>query len=297
MKPILLKITSGPSVSFSVRTDAKSYKNNTWHYHPEIELLHMVKGQGTLFAGDSMHHFKNGDLVLIGSRLPHYWKFDEPYTLPDKPLKSYIELTQFRDDFWGTDFLALPENQKIASLLERAKKGIVLKGPRTVPIKALLTDLTAASETRRIILLLEILSALAAFKKCHYIASTYSNAGSEIQSDRINAVYNYALRNFRSKINISTVANLTNMTPNSFCRYFKASTRKSYSQFVMELRIGHACKLLSEGRKSIKEICYESGFNSFTLFNRQFKKSKGLPPNEYKKSMQLNWPIYQYCPI
>ncbi|MDH7460264.1 AraC family transcriptional regulator [Chitinophagaceae bacterium 26-R-25] len=287
MKPILLKITSGPSVSFNARTDAKSYKNNNWHYHPEIELIHVVKGEGTLFAGDGMHYFKNGDLVLIGSMLPHYWKFDDLYTLAEKPLKSYIELTQFRDDFWGKNFLTLPENQKIASLLERAQKGMVMKGPKASAVKNLLKDLTTATETRRIILLLEILYELAEFKKCQYIASDYSNVTSEGQSDRINAVYNHTLRNFKEKINIKTLADITNMTPNSFCRYFKSCTRKSYSQFVMELRIGHACKLLSEGRKSIKEVCYESGFNSFTLFNRQFKKSKGLPPNEYKKSMQL----------
>jgi AraC-like DNA-binding protein len=287
MKPILLKISSGPSVSFSARTDAKSYKNNNWHYHPEIELIHVVKGAGTLFAGDGMHHFSNGDLVLIGSMLPHYWKFDDAYTLAEKPAKSYIELTQFKDDFWGKHFLTLPENQKIASLLERAQKGMVLKGPKTLAVKSLLTDLTVAAETKRIILLLEILYEMAEFKKCDYIASDYSSATSAGQSDRIDVVYNYTLRNFKEKINIKTLADLANMTPNSFCRYFKSCTRKSYSQFVMDLRIGHACKLLSEGRKSIKEVCYESGFNSFTLFNRQFKKSKGLPPNEYKKSMQL----------
>jgi YesN/AraC family two-component response regulator len=202
-------------------------------------------------------------------------------------LKSYIELTQFRDDFWGRDFLSLPENQKIAALLTKAKKGIVLKGPKTLPIKNLLKELTTAAETKRIILLLEILFALAECKKTQHIASTYSSAVAEGQSERINVVYNYTLRNFKSKISINTLANLINMTPNSFCRYFKSCTRKSYSQFVMELRIGHACKLLSEGKKSIKEVCYESGFNSFTLFNRQFKKSKGLPPNDYKKNMQL----------
>ncbi|SDE26788.1 AraC family transcriptional regulator [Niabella drilacis] len=282
MKPILLKITSGPAISFSARSDSKSYKNNSWHYHPEFELIHVVKGAGTLFAGDGIHYFKSGDLVLIGSYLPHYWKFDSPYTT-DKPEKSYIELTQFREDFWGKDFLLIPENQKIAALLEKSKQGLVLKGARADTAKEILTSLIAATDTKRIILLLELLSCITECRKTGLISSAYQSDNPFTQSERINKIYNYTLQHFKSPIYIKDIAALTNLTENSFCRYFKSCTRKSYTQFIAELRIGHACKLLSEGQKSIKEICYESGFNNITHFNRLFKRMKKIQPNEYRK--------------
>lgn len=282
MKPILLKITSGPAISFSARSDSKSYRNNNWHYHPECELIHVVKGTGTLFAGDGIHHFKNGDLVFIGSHLPHYWKFDDVYT-SQNPERSYIELTQFRTDFWGKDFLTIPENKKIAALLEKAKKGMAMSGPRTVRAKNILTKLIDASDTQRIILLLELLSAIIECKKVSFISSHYHSDNAFTQTERINIIYNYTLQHFKTDIYIKDIAGLTNLTTNSFCRYFKSCTRKSYTQFIAELRIGHACKLLSEGQKSIKEIYNECGFNNFSHFNRLFKKMKGMQPNEYRK--------------
>jgi AraC-like DNA-binding protein len=282
MKPLLLKVTSGPAISFSARADNISYKNNHWHYHPEFELIHMVKGEGTLFAGDGIHYFKSGDLVFIGSHLPHYWMFNPQYTT-EKPVPSYIELTQFREDFWGRDFLALPENKKIADLLKKAQTGMVLKGPKARDAKAILSRLIKATETRRIVLLLELMICLAECRQTGFISSLYHGNSNQMQNERINTVFNYTLSHFRGNIYIKDIAALTNLTPNSFCRYFKACTRKSYSEFVMELRVGHACKVLSEGKKSVKEICFESGFNTFTNFNRQFKRLKGVQPNEYRK--------------
>lgn len=282
MRPVLLKITSGPAISFSARSDHRSYRNNHWHYHPECELIHMVKGEGTLFAGDGIHYFKDGDLVLIGSHLPHYWRFDDRYTITN-PVSSYIELTQFRDDFWGKDFLTIPENQPIATLLKKARLGMVLKGPRSARAKELLSSLLAASGPGRVILLLELLVCLSECKKTELISSPYHGYEAFSETHRINTIYDYTLRHFRSNIYIKEIAALTNLTPNSFCRWFKTCTRKSYTQFVVELRIGHACKLLSEGKKSVKEICYACGFNTFTNFNRQFKKMKGVQPSEYRK--------------
>lgn len=284
MKPVLLKISSGPAISFSARSDHYSYKHNNWHYHPEFEFIHVIEGAGTLFAGDGIHHFKGGDLICIGSYLPHYWKFDPQY-IRDPKSNSYIELTQFSEDFWGKDFLTIPENQKIASLLEKCKKGLVFNSKLTVDAKKLLSALIDATGTRRIIYLLELLTSIAELKPTYSISSAYHSDNLFTQSERLNTIYNYTLEHYRSKIYIKDIADKINLTENSFCRYFKSCTRKSYSQFITELRIGHACKLLSEGKKSIKEICYESGFNNITLFNRLFKKMKGMQPSEYRNSI------------
>jgi AraC-like DNA-binding protein len=282
MKPALLKIIPGPAISFQARADHRSHRNNHWHYHPEYELLHMVKGEGTLFAGDGIHYFKDGDLVLIGSHLPHYWRFDEQYTSVH-PVSSYIELTQFRDDFWGKDFLDIPENQPIATLLKKARLGLVVRGPKAARGKEILSTLIGATGPGRVILLLELLLCLSESKKTESISSPYHGYEAFAETQRINTIYDYTLRNFRTNIYIKDIAALISMTPNSFCRWFKTCTRKTYNQFIVELRVGHACKLLSEGKKSVKEICYASGFNTFTNFNRQFKKLKGVQPSEYRK--------------
>lgn len=284
MRPQLLKITSSPSNSFSARRDAKPYLNNNWHYHPEVELIHVLIGEGTLFAGDTTIRFKNGDLILIGSQLPHYWRFDEIYS-QDNPMPSLIELTQFCEDFWGKDFLALPENQNLRSLFEKAKRGIVIPEEIAIDAKKILTDLITSIGSERIMYLIKLLTLLSKITNPNYISMENVFAFESSENERINAIYNYLLANFKQKIYLKDVASVANLATNSFCRYFKSKTRKSFSVFIMELRVGYACKLLSEKRLSIKEICFACGFNSFTNFNKQFKSQKGMQPNEYRKQM------------
>lgn len=286
MRPQLLKITSSPSNSFSARRDAKPYLNNNWHYHPEVELIHVINGEGTLFAGDTTMRFKDGDLILIGSQLPHYWRFDEIHT-KENPMPSLIELSQFREDFWGNAFLALPENQNLRSLLERAKRGMVVPEAVAMEAKKLLSNLITAMGSERIIHLLKLLTLLSKITDPVYISMANVFAFESSENERINAIYNYLLANFKQKIYLKDVAEVASLATNSFCRYFKSKTRKSFSVFITELRVGYACKLLSEKKLSIKEICFSSGFNSFTNFNKQFKSQKGMQPNEYRKQMGL----------
>lgn len=284
MRPQLLKITSGPSISFSARQDAMPYVNNNWHYHPEVELIHVMKGEGTLFAGDTSIRFSPSNLILIGSQLPHYWRFDDAYT-QEQPLPSLIELTQFCDDFWGKDFLSLPENQAIRKLLERAKRGMVVSDEVAVLAKQILTQLILSEGTERLICLMQLLQVLSKDHQPNYISSANHFEFVSSENERINAIYNYALTHFKQKIYLKDVAAVANLATNSFCRYFKSRTRKSFSVLIIELRVGYACKLLAEKSMSIKEICFESGFNSFTNFNKQFKLLKGMQPNEYRKRM------------
>lgn len=284
MRPQLLKITSGPSISFSARKDAKPYINNNWHYHPEVELIHVIHGEGTLFAGDTSIRFNDGDLILIGSQLPHYWRFDEEYT-QENPIPSLIELTQFCEDFWGKDFLALPENKNIVKLFERAKRGMIISAEHSAEAKELLSLLISSQESERLFYLLKLLTILSRDGNPVYISFTNRFEFETSENERINAIYNYSLSHFQQKIYLKDVAAVANLATNSFCRYFKSRTKKCFSAFIIELRIGYACKLLSERRRSIKEICFESGFNSFTHFNKQFKLLKGMQPNEYRKRM------------
>jgi AraC-like DNA-binding protein/quercetin dioxygenase-like cupin family protein len=284
MKPQLLKVAKGPQHSFSVRQDLVPHINNRWHYHPEVELIHFKKGTGTQFIGDSIKRFKSGDLVLIGAHLPHYWRFDDEYFGEDHKLQADSRVAHFRENFWGDTFLNLPENVKIKSVLEKARRGIQITGKPKQEIAELLEKMVHADGPERIFLLMKTLVVIANSTQLNQLSSIgFKYDFLESENNRINDIYEYSLKHFRQKIQLEEIAAVANISPNSFCRYFKSRTRKTYSQFVIEIRVGHACKLLIDNKVSIKQVCYESGFNNFTGFYKYFKLITGKSPLNYQK--------------
>lgn len=285
MRPQLLIIPKGPNQSFGLRHDIVPYFFNKWHYHTELELIHIVKGGGTQFIGDHISRFSNGDILLIGSNLPHYWRCDENYFQDIPELVAEAKVVHFMQNFWGVDFLALPENVSISILLKKSQRGILITGKTSEQIKPLLDKMLAAIGTFRIALLLEILEIIAISQDITLLSSsTFQNSYNKSETERLNDIYNYTMSNFKQKISLEEIASISCLSVNSFCRYFKSQTRKTYSQFLIEIRIGHACKLLIENRLTVSKICVESGFNNFSNFNRYFKIISGLSPLEYKKS-------------
>ncbi|BAV05860.1 AraC-type DNA-binding protein [Filimonas lacunae] len=285
MRPQLLKVPKGlPQHSFSVRRDIVPDMNNRWHYHPELELVHFKKGSGTQFIGDSITRFKAGDVVLIGAHLPHYWRFDDEYFEETPKIHPDSRVAHFREDFWGPGFLDLPENVKIKTMLEKAARGIQISGKTRQDIMLLLEQLQVAEGTGRIVLLLQILEVIAESIHIQPLSSIGFKPHLEAaENDRINNIYDYSLKNFKRKIQLEEISAVANISPHSFCRYFKSRTRKTYSQFLIEIRVGHACKLLIENNKSIKQLCFESGFNNFTSFHKYFKLITGKSPLAYQK--------------
>lgn len=284
MKPQLLKVPIGFEYSFSVRKDRVPYFYNRWHYHPEIELLHIESGRGTQLIGDSIENFQEGDVLLVGSNLPHYWRSEERYFAGQCDLWSVATVVHFQENFWGERFLQLPENRPIRMLLDRARSGIRVTGPAQQRVQEIMTQLLTAPGPERILLLLTILQTIALSGDITVLSRSSQFARiSEADADQINRIYAYSIANFQHKISLEEIAEIANVSPNSFCRYFKARTRKTYSQFLIELRIGHACRLLLEGKLSIAQVCYESGFNNFSNFNKYFKEQTGLSPLKYQQ--------------
>ncbi|MEO8414131.1 MAG: AraC family transcriptional regulator [Ginsengibacter sp.] len=284
MRPHLLKVAKGPGHSFSVRQDLVPYVNNRWHYHDEVELIHFKKGEGTQFIGDDIKRFKSGDVVIVGSNLPHYWRFDDAYFDEHTEITADVRVAHFTENFWGEHFLYLPENNVLKTILEKAKRGLQITGKPRQLVADLLEKLITSSGSKRIILLMEALSCISDCKQLSSLSSIgFKPDFVESENDRINAIYEYSIKNFRSKIQLEEIAEVANISPNSFCRYFKSRTRKTYSQFLIELRVGHACKLLIENNQCIKRLCYESGFNNFTSFHKYFKMITGKSPLIYQK--------------
>jgi len=284
MRPQLLKVSKGPDRSFSVRQDLVPHVNNRWHYHQEVELIHFKKGEGTQFIGDSIRRFKAGDVVLVGANLPHYWRFDELYFERGSRAQADVRVAHFNEAFWGASFLNLPENKSLKTILDKAKRGIQVTGKPRQKVAELLEQLLLAEGPQRLILLIEALSAIGASKHLTLLSSIgFQPVNIEAETDRINAIYEYSVKNFKRKIQLEEIAEVANISPNSFCRYFKSRTRKTYSQFLIELRVGHACKLLIENNHCLKRLCYESGFHNFTSFHKYFKIITGKSPLAYQR--------------
>jgi AraC-like DNA-binding protein len=287
MKPQLLKVTAGPSCSFSVRQDTVPFINNRWHYHPEVELIYFKEGNGTQFIGDNIRPFHSGDVILVGAYLPHYWSFDDCYFERGEQIPN-VFVAHFCDNFWGKEFLSIPENLPLMNILEQAKRGIQVHGATKEIVGKLLEKMLLSVGSRKILLLLEALVTIANSEEISLLSSMgFQTNMKDIENDRINSIYHYSLVNYKKKIHVEEIASVANMSPNSFCRYFKSKTRKTYSNFLIEIRVGIACKLLIENKISIKQVCYESGFNNFASFHKYFKIITKKTPLLYQREYMM----------
>jgi len=290
MRPQFLKVPLKSERSFSIRQDIVPYFYNRWHYHPEVELVHIEAGSGTQFVGNNIQNFVAGEVLLIGANLPHYWQCDSIYFSADSERLAQATVVHFLENFWGDTFLQLPENRAIAQLLEKAQQGIRLLGNVREQTKKLLGAMLTASDsneigTNRIISLIQILTVMAQSNEIELLSTaSHPIQFSDTDADRINRIYAHSTANYQRKISLDEIAAIANMSPNSFCRYFKSRTGKSYSWFLIELRVNQACKLLIEGRLSIAQVCYESGFNQFSGFNKYFKMVTGKSPIQYQRA-------------
>lgn len=256
----------------------ENLKSHVWHYHPEIELIFVCKGSGKRQIGSNISYFSDGDLVLIGSNLPHCGMTNENTN------NDYEMVLQFKPDFLGVPVWETPEMQKIAILLEKSKAGIVFGEKIKKETGEKIAAMHEAVSFRRLMCFLEILEDLATTQDYRILnAGKYYLQTQVEDNDRINVIFNYVKDHFREQITLEEVAGLANMKVPSFCRYFKKITNKTFTHFVNEYRITHALKLLAEQPLSITEVCFESGFNNFSYFNKTFKEYVKKSPSQYRK--------------
>lgn len=284
MQPLLLKIESNAQQSFQIRKDVRPNFYSTWHYHEELELTLIQKSSGTRFVGDSIKRFSPGDLVLVGENTPHVWKNNDSYY--QNPLADAAEaiVIHFRKDFAGANFFEMPEMIKIKNLIHQAKRGLCFGGNKNNDIRKRIIALPRKSPLERILGLIEILAMLADTSEYSILASSgFLQTFSANENDQINKVYAYIIENFRNNISLEKTAEMAHLTPTAFCRFFKSRTRKTFTQFINEVRISFACRLLIEGKVDIAQTCFECGFNNLSYFNRQFKNIKNETPSSFQK--------------
>ncbi len=283
MKLHLLDRSTKENSSITVKNNKYPFFLKIWHYHPELELVYVVASTGTRFIGDNIQKFDKSDLVLIGKNLPHMWLNDDTYFNDDSPLFAEAIAIHFKENFLGYDFLNAPEINHINKLLRRAKYGIKFLG-NTKNIESSILELEKIKGFERTILFLKILNLLAKHSS-HQLLATEGYINSVYINDNkyLDRVYEYVFKNFKNKINLSEVAEIAHMNPSAFSRFFKRVNRKTFTKYINEIRIGYACRLLIENKSNITAICYDSGFNNISNFNRQFKNITKMSPSEYLK--------------
>jgi len=285
MKPLFRKVTVKLESSFTVRHDVLPHFKNIWHYHPELELHYIIKGEGVRFIGDKISNFSHGEIVLVGENLPHTWRSNEEYFQNDPDLAIEVIVIQFLPDCLGEHLLKLPEAYLIPKLYEKSKSGMVITGQTNARLVALMRQALTADGLEKIIVLLSILKTLAETDEYELIVSSRAEfyKSNEMDTLRLNTVCSYTLANYRKDITLEEISSLSNLSVTSFCRYFKLMTNKTYYDFLIEIRISHACRALIEDKSPTEVICFECGFNNVSNFYRHFKKVTGLTPLDYKR--------------
>lgn len=281
MRPQLHKLPLSPDSSFIYINWECNFFDKAWHFHKEYELVLIDKTKGTRFVGDKVSFIKDSDLMLIGPNIPHLYRNTEEY-YQHKGMIARSSFIHFTDDFAGDAFFDLPEMKQVRRLLDKSALGLEINGKSNSYVKARLREMNTESPARRLLKLLDILVFLSTSKDLEPVLSSAFTASNSKDTDKIDTVFQFILKNYKNEIYIEEIAEKLNMSIASFSRYFKHHTRKTFSNYVTEIRISHACRLLMENKYSISEICYQSGFENLSNFYRHFKKHTGLIPKEYR---------------
>ena len=288
MQPLLFETKTVLQESIFVKEVNVKCLTNPLHFHNEYEMVWMTKSNGRRIVGDSIANFSEGDLIIMGPNLPHVMYNDKEYYESDSEREVKAIVTYFRLDWLNDSFLGANEVGKFNDLLKDIQRGIHIYGKSKNQVVALLNELLISTGLKRIIHLLSILDLLSGTKEYKCLSSTgYTNPHNQKDVQRIDKIYNYVMNNFTQNISLEQTAAMANMTTASFCKYFKGRTQKTFTHFVNEVRIGYACKLLYNDHLTISQICFQSGFNNLTNFNRNFKRFIKISPSDFKRNLKL----------
>ncbi len=279
MKVLPFKIPKPEFDALIYQEDNGDFFFDKLHQHEEIQLSYIVEGEGTLIVGDTINYYKPDDVLVIGSNIPHVFKSDL-----QSSTNSHMLTLFFTKDSFGSNFFELEELKESAIFFKRSKHGFKVFSHKKV-LKELFFKLKNASKMKQFIVLLELLQTL---NKANYKSLSsfiYDKTYTDIEGNRIRDVFEYTMENYKSEISLNTMAEVATMTKNAFCKYFKKRTNKTYIQFLNELRIENACKLLiTQKDLPIIEIADQTGFNNLSNFNRQFKAIKKMNPSMFRKT-------------
>ena len=268
-----------------IKEESFEFNDFPFHFHPEYEIILILESNGQRFVGDSITDFSAVDLCMFGSDLPH--KFYSK-GLSSKDAVSQIVI-QFHENFLGMGFFDRRPFQKIKELLQRSSRGICFTGATRQDLTDRIRELPSKTSAAAVIEVLHMLHLLSLSNEFSLLSSPgFTDNTSSDDSTRMTRVYDYILQNFKRDLTLDEVAAVAFLSPSAFCRYFKKFTRKTLSEFLIDFRIGYACKLLQSNNLGISQVSAEAGFNNVSYFNRKFKAIKGKTPMEYQKNFMVS---------
>lgn len=283
MKIMHEQVSFAPRTMLKVKWDDFPHFTYPWHFHSEFEIVYVLKSSGKRFVADNIESFQEGDITLMGSNLPHFWKSDIPGDV-DTGSRVNAIVVQFHKDFFREEITSYPEFHRINELLIRAARGIHFSKASGENIGKMLKRMLKLNGLERMLYFIKLMDAMARIENYRILASkAYQLEEHKELNNRLDKIMHFINTNYQRKITQEEIANKIGMTTVAFCRYFKEKTGKGFIFFINEMRIGYACKLLIENHLSISQICFECGFNNISNFNRMFKRQTGYTPGEYQQ--------------
>jgi AraC-like DNA-binding protein len=277
MKPIIEKLPLAENRSFVAKTHATPNFEVPWHQHIEYELILFTEGEGNSYIGNYVGEFTMGDVFFLGSNLPH------TFQKPNKDLYTSAVVVHFREDFWGTAFMDLPETRTIRKLFDLAASGMRFTGKCRILLNSMIKDLELTSGFNSLIGLCRCLQVISETDEFETVSTQEIKQLNPIHQERIDSIFQYTIAHFQEPVSLTGIAANAGMSVPAFCNYFKKSTKKTYIEFLNEVRIGNACKQLMDTQMTIEQICYDSGYSTLANFNKQFFKVKQVTPSQYRK--------------
>lgn len=284
MKALSFQIPKAEKESYRIQIDKVPFFYDLFHYHPEVQITLIHKGYGTCMIGDYISSFKQGDLFIIGQNLPHVFKSDKSF-YEESENKCHSTTLFLSPDFISSNFFELEELKDLKIFIENSKKGMRLNTKNKTKLLASFHKVHPENGSLGIINVLLLIKKLSLNKKTKILSHIdYKSFSKESDGQFLNTIFQYTLNNYKENITLDIIAKMANRSPASFCRFFKQRTRKTYISFLNEVGIQEACSLLLKQDFNISEICFHTGFNNISNFNRQFKKITGYTPKEYRKA-------------
>lgn len=283
-EPLFQHIYLKEDQSYNILKVDRPYFIVPWHLHPEIEIMSIVKGEGSRFIGDSIENFGPGDLVIVGSNIPHCWKSSLRHHESNPVYKAEARVILFRKECFGDEFFKTFEMKNVREMFTRARRGILFTGKTSAQVSEKISKAYTEKSVKRFISFIDILNDLAESSEYKLLSSIgYKPDLFESDVQRLNKVFDFLILNFNEPLSLNDIASRAYMSPTAFCRYFKSHTNKTVISFLNEIRVGYAKKLLIENERNIGDIHFLCGFYNASNFYEQFKKIARCSPLQYRK--------------
>lgn len=276
------RVPQTQSQIFRLQKDTLRYFYDKLHQHSELQIMLIEQGEGTVIAGNFVGRFEPGDVFILGSRQPHVFRSDKVYYNRNQKQNCMSTSLYFNEAYFGDRFWNADEMKSVRLFYQRAQRGFKITGKSKSELAQHIKGISSLTDIERLTGFLTLLQKLTKTKGLRPL-NKQPSPELAVESKRMNDILQFTFKESHRKIYISEVAEVAHLSPEAFCRYFKLRTRKTYTNFLSEVRVSNACKLLADRDKKIEQVCFETGFQNTSNFNRIFKKSTGLTPSRYAK--------------